>query len=172
MNTQVIKNKLDKYMETATPEQVVKEFEDLGVEFVNSDGPVEILTKYGAIPTDWRHCIQELEDYYNIEQQKVNTNKMNLTQQLQQTSKWKEFEEWYNNQLYTLSLNGYATTKHELGFVDLPFSFKKGVFEKFIESKRQSYWQGESGTHYLTYPKVSCEEFNSFEELLIWYFNN
>lgn len=34
MNTQVIKNKLDKYMETATPEQVVKEFEDLGVKFL------------------------------------------------------------------------------------------------------------------------------------------
>lgn len=69
MNTQAIKNKLDKYMETATPEQVVKEFEDLGVEFVNSECPIEILTKYGAIPTDWRHCLQELEEYYNIEQQ-------------------------------------------------------------------------------------------------------
>lgn len=34
MNTQAIQKKLDEYMETATPEQVVKEFEDLGVEFV------------------------------------------------------------------------------------------------------------------------------------------
>lgn len=33
MNTQAIQKKLDNYMETATPEQVVKEFEDLGVEF-------------------------------------------------------------------------------------------------------------------------------------------
>lgn len=30
----------------------------------------EILTKYGAIPTDWRHCLQELEEYYNVEEQK------------------------------------------------------------------------------------------------------
>lgn len=34
MNAQTIKKKLDNYMETATPEQVVKEFEDLGVEFL------------------------------------------------------------------------------------------------------------------------------------------
>lgn len=35
MNTQAIQKKLDEYMETATPEQIVKEFEDLGVEFEN-----------------------------------------------------------------------------------------------------------------------------------------
>ena len=34
-----------------------------------SEGPVEILTKYGAIPTNQRHCLQELDDYYNIEEQ-------------------------------------------------------------------------------------------------------
>lgn len=34
MNTQAIKNKLDKYMETATPEQIVKELEELGAEFL------------------------------------------------------------------------------------------------------------------------------------------
>lgn len=33
MNTQAIQKKLDEYMETATSEQVVEEFEDLGVEF-------------------------------------------------------------------------------------------------------------------------------------------
>lgn len=34
MKTENIKQKLDEYMETATPEQVVKEFEDLDVEFI------------------------------------------------------------------------------------------------------------------------------------------
>ena len=34
MNTQAIEKKLQAYFDTATPEQVVKEFEDLGVEFL------------------------------------------------------------------------------------------------------------------------------------------
>lgn len=34
MNTQAVQDKFDKYYESATPEQVVKEFEDLGVEFI------------------------------------------------------------------------------------------------------------------------------------------
>lgn len=33
MNTQAIKKKLQAYFDTATPEQIVKEFENLGVEF-------------------------------------------------------------------------------------------------------------------------------------------
>ncbi len=35
MNSKAIQNRLDNYRENATPEQVVKEFEDLGVEFEN-----------------------------------------------------------------------------------------------------------------------------------------
>ena len=38
----------------------------------------QILTKYGAIPTDWRHCMQELDEYYNpktIVAQKESNNK-------------------------------------------------------------------------------------------------
>lgn len=34
MNAQAIQKKLDNYMGTATPEQIVKEFENLGVEFL------------------------------------------------------------------------------------------------------------------------------------------
>lgn len=37
MNTKAIKKKLQVYFETSTPEQVVKEFEALGVEFVDID---------------------------------------------------------------------------------------------------------------------------------------
>ena len=159
MNTQAIQKKLDEYMETATPEQIVKEFEDLGVEFVN-------------------------------------TNDMNLIQQLQQTSKWKEFDAWYTEQQYCLPLR----------FIELPLEFTKGVFEKFIESrgvniekqlKDLSYEQkinlsenemlnkryneewfiktvliinGNYKTAFL--PVDQQIPFGSFEELLIWYFNN
>jgi len=34
MNAQAIQKKMNKYMKTATPEQVIKEFEGLGVEFI------------------------------------------------------------------------------------------------------------------------------------------
>lgn len=130
MNSQAIQNKLNEYYNTATPEQVVKEFEDLGVEFVN-------------------------------------TENMDLIKQLQKTPKWKEFEEWYNS--------FYIQNEHVPSLVTLvqvPPEMYKGVFEKFIDSQGQSYWYGNSGTHYLTYPMIASEEFNSFEELLIWYFNN
>jgi len=33
MNVEAIKEKMERYFATATPEQIVKEFEDLGVEF-------------------------------------------------------------------------------------------------------------------------------------------
>ena len=35
MNSQAIQNKLNEYYNSATPEQVVKEFEDMDVEFVS-----------------------------------------------------------------------------------------------------------------------------------------
>lgn len=116
---------------------------------------------------------------------------MNLIQQLQQTPKWKEFEAWYEStslhyyiQLYTMhSLGGDPVD----GFVDLSFSFQKGVFEKFI--KNQGYHlcterrkngkglvlvpilyvipqKGDSWTQCLI--NDNCD---TFEELLIWYFN-
>lgn len=37
MNTEAIKQKMETYWETATPEQIIKEFEDLGVEFVQME---------------------------------------------------------------------------------------------------------------------------------------
>lgn len=101
---------------------------------------------------------------------------MNLVEQLKQTPKWKLFEDWYKKSIYAYGdipfENWYCGGKPKSGFVDLSFDLQKGVFEKFIESCGQDYWQGLTGTHYLTYPKVACEEFNSFEKLLIWYFNN
>lgn len=93
---------------------------------------------------------------------------MNLIQQLQATPKWKEFEEWYDKQIYHLPLLGLGEGGEELGFSDLSFPFNKGVFEKFIESQdvilniNDGYITGKDVYHVA----------NSFEELLIWYFNN
>lgn len=97
---------------------------------------------------------------------------MNLIQQLQATPKWKEFKEWYYPYYMGWSIP-MKETKTTTGFTFLHPDFQKGVFEKFIESRGQKYYKGQySDSHYLTYPKSACEEFNSFEELLIWYFNN
>ena len=172
MNTQAIQKKLDEYMETATPEQIVKEFEDLGVEFVN-------------------------------------INNMNLIQQLQQTSKWKEFDAWYEIWRQSHSKN-YHTFNLSV-FKEYCIDIQKGVFEKFIESRG---YNVEKQLHDIPYEeraemsekellKVRYKEawfirtavivsdtytpvclnpidnylnrvipFDSFEELLIWYFNN
>lgn len=149
MNSQAIQKKLNNYMETATPEQVVKEFEDLGVEFVN-------------------------------------TNDMNLIQQLQVTPKWKEFKEWYNTQGYSILLE----REGNIGavFIEMLFEFQKGVFEKFIES--QDYHlcteRRKNGKGLVLVPVLykipglndnwtQClvnDNCDSFEELLIRYFNN
>lgn len=99
---------------------------------------------------------------------------MNLIQQLQQTPKWKEFEEWYNKNtrawVWAIPINIY-------GFEDIPVEFQKGVFEKFIEQKFEIHFDGS----YTLFHKHIWEyvidnekllRCNSFEELLIWYFNN
>jgi hypothetical protein len=104
---------------------------------------------------------------------------MNLIQQLQATPKWKEFKEWYNTQGYFLLLEGKDNldVEYTFGFDDLAFEFQKGVFEKFIES------QGYIIEQWLKEPLMMASLFErkpgtrfvfegTFEELLIWYFNN
>lgn len=134
---------------------------------------------------------------------------MNLIQQLQKTRKWKRFEKWYNKQSYFIRFNGYYQL-HQT-FIELPFDFQKGVFEKFIESRGYNIEKGlwdflkkekddmdESqilklrfkekwfirssvivDNYYTSFclnplDNITKETivFNSFEELLIWYFNN
>lgn len=141
---------------------------------------------------------------------------MNLIQQLQQTSKWKKFEEWYLKQSYPIYIynkpgNKFNQYEEEIGFVEYPIEFTKSVFEKFIESQgfnvEKQLWdisvQERSelsekeilskryteawfirtsflvDNHYATHCINPIDNylqkhipFNSFEELLIWYFNN
>lgn len=101
----------------------------------------------------------------------------NLIQQLQQTPKWKEFEQWYSKQDYSIPMEGYLERDYIVGFDDLDFEFTKGVFEKFIEQWFEIHFD----SSYTLYHKHVWEyvidnnkllRCSSFEELLIWYFNN
>lgn len=99
---------------------------------------------------------------------------MNLIQQIQETPKWKEFEEWYNIQGYFVPLDGiYQLHKT---FIEFPIEFQKGVFEKFIEQNSNYFLTlitSELGVHSITVENLADKYlFYSFEELLIWYFNN
>lgn len=114
--------------------------------------------------------------------------RVNLIQQLQATPKWKEFEEWYNKYLTTLStctvgdkvhlddinkdnLNDlYGGCVYAVNFCFLPLEFTKGVFEKFIESQGHNLYQEIDVYQLDSCPVTRCEE--SFEALVIWYFNN
>jgi len=102
---------------------------------------------------------------------------MNLIQKLQTTPKWKEFEEWYNKQGYYIPIKGYFDENYFAGFDDdLGFEFQKGVFEKFISKDSTNitvdgYIVNETyGIPGATF--AQWKWFESFEELLIWYFNN
>ena len=108
---------------------------------------------------------------------------MSLIQQLQKTPKWKEFEEWYNKQDYSIPMEGYLERDYIVGFDDLDFEFTKGVFEKFIESQEAVFEQTCSADYsnkpYSIWTAYSIwtvetgyKKSKSFEELLIWYFNN
>lgn len=106
---------------------------------------------------------------------------MNLIQQIQTTPKWKEFEEWYDNFNGTKNAHDEQVYWEDLSirkFKVLQFPFQKGVFEKFIESQEGKFeqtWVGQTlGNHtYRIYDSVGnyCSTY-SFEEALLWYFNN
>lgn len=118
---------------------------------------------------------------------------MNLIQQLQQSPKWKEFEEWYNNyieevdeyeigqlvylaEITSENINdvGYCNT-YGVNFCFLPPEFQKGIFEKFIDDeglviKIEGMFPKQH--YYIFQDSKILRIHKSFEELLIWYFNN
>lgn len=105
-------------------------------------------------------------------------NSTNLIQQLQTSPKWKDFEDWYDNQGYYLPLHDFGIW--EKGFVNFEFGFQKGAFEQFIESQGYCIEQYQkSPSNNLMWTTLFKQEPNTFglfsgtfEELLIWYFNN
>lgn len=121
---------------------------------------------------------------------------MNLIQQLQQSPKWKEFEDWYNQYLVDIDSHivgnlvhlediekdnqedVYSGCSYGVNFCFLPFEFQKGVFEKFIESKGfiiEQWYKTSAKQMYMClfiYTHVESIFEGTFEELLIWYFNN
>jgi len=104
---------------------------------------------------------------------------MNLIQQLQATPKWKEFSKWFVQQDYpcTTLKDDHVTGCHEW-FVQLHPGFQKGVFEKFIESQgfiiEQWYKTSVKQMYVCLFNDAQKESIfeGTFEELLIWYFNN
>lgn len=116
---------------------------------------------------------------------------MNFISELQKTPKWREFEQWY---LYTFHPYGniplfgwYCGGDPKPGFNDMSFDFQKGVFEKYLLDQ---------GYHLCTERRLNgnglvlipvlyripeenalsgwClinDTCDSFQELLIWYFN-
>lgn len=118
------------YFENTTPEQVIEQFEALGVELV------------------------DIKDLTMIEQ-------------LNKSPKWTQFEKWYKEQSYVLPL--YDSTL--FGFRELPFEFQRGVFEKFIEDNSHIQRHTDATEWYLWTEKTGSKYFESFEELLIYYFN-
>ncbi len=102
---------------------------------------------------------------------------MNLIQQLQATPKWKEFEEWYKDRyMYGKGTDHVNNVLFEHKIKHQHFDEWKGVFEKFIESQGYKIiTHVEKGTSYYSlYRKGEVLSYgsDSFEKLLIWYFNN
>jgi hypothetical protein len=105
---------------------------------------------------------------------------MNLIEQLKQTPKWKEFEQWWNNTYCkTLRYLFLQNTKEEnckmcfKVWCDFPFEMQEGVFKKYIE---QDSVIAKYRTHYnisvLKEESLIQEDFETFEKLILWYFNN
>lgn len=93
---------------------------------------------------------------------------MNLIQQLQATPKWKEFMEWYEEKKH-LDIPSFPI------FLSYDLILQKGVFEKFIDDeglviKIEGMFPKQ---HYCIFQDSKIlRTHKSFEELLIWYFNN
>lgn len=132
MNAERIRQRMDEYFEKTTPEQIIKDFEALGVEFV------------------------DIKDLTMIEQ-------------LKQSPKWTEFTNWYSGQYPMLLINWGAIYYSD--FLLLPFEFQKGVFEKFIEYNSHIQRHTDATEWYLWTEKFGNEYFETFEQLLIHYFN-
>lgn len=133
----------------------------------------------------------------------------NLIEQLKQTPKWSEFEQWWNDN-YKLEIfihapayepyNGVTIKREYLSFfrfLSFPFEFQEGIFKKFIESqnkwnyvfvcfndekckKTKDYIGNQHDVAWnFYYTNVDNAQsdfeldlyFNTFEELIIWYFN-
>ena len=100
---------------------------------------------------------------------------MNLTQ----TKRWNEFADWYEQQDYILLLNGHEACWK---FVDLEFEFQEGVFRKFIHNQIDKDQECNYSIEivpsdiYIYYTLYAGRDFSktfqSFQELVTWFFNN
>lgn len=106
---------------------------------------------------------------------------MTFIEQIQSSPKWGEFEHWYVNQ-QVQDRDGTSWWRlhiekpkygEEIIFIDLPFEFQKGVFEKFLKDSGIELHQDNSGWCQI---KKNNPHFakttDTFEEVLLWYFNS
>lgn len=88
--------------------------------------------------------------------------------------------DWYDNFNGTKDAHDEQVYWEDLSirkFKVLQFPFQKGVFEKFIESQEGVFEQTSNAdfsnrTHSIWTVETGYKKSKSFEELLIWYFNN
>lgn len=93
---------------------------------------------------------------------------LTLLEQLNKSPKWPEFVNWYKEQSYQVPLDD--NDLYQLGFIELPFEFQRGVFEKFIEDNSHIQRHTDATEWYLWTEKTGNKYFETFEQLLIYYF--
>lgn len=86
---------------------------------------------------------------------------LNLIQQLQITPKWNEFYNWFVYSNIGLEVDFYT-------FIKYPFMLQKGVFEKFIKDEGDVF----NPCDLYVWSSNNIHHADTFEELLIWYFNS
>lgn len=90
----------------------------------------------------------------------------NLIQELVKTPRWSEFDDWFF----------VRTNVGRIEFKEMDFMFQKGVFEKFIEENGYEIYNDsncynlyKNGLFILNDNRLL--NYNSFQELLIYFFN-
>lgn len=114
------------------------------------------------------------ETYLKIRKYTDMVEKMNLMKELQETSKWKEFETWYEMWRNDHKKN-YHTFNIEV-FKEYCIDVQKSIFEKFIESQGyEIHYMGDYDLYYKNqYILIDnlLPHWETFEQLLIWYFTH
>ncbi len=134
------------------------------------------------------HLQEELMDAI-LYIQKLRDNKptMTLIDQLRKSPKWEEFQNWFFKQQYqddrksrwwNIGLYDEIVGGGSV-FIELPFEFQKGVFERFIYEcptqvfKQYSFVDTYGQNNFTLYMPGKKKSFHkSYEELLIHFFNN
>ena len=103
---------------------------------------------------------------------------MSLIEQLKQTPKWIEFEKWWcDNYFLKVLVYNHINISFEC-FCSFPFEFQEGVFKEYLKSNKHiitNHIEEDEelfDIYSLKYgDSLTYDLFNTFEELILWYFN-